>query len=231
MTPLDQFIADPATPECVRTFLNWARFEAANDEAPPPLFANWRECRVRVVTAKPTAFVGVTVHFGSVAPQRFISLAELDAFLTVPYRRNPFAVVLPEPDASHQARLDDCCDRAGLDVDDLTMRVNLQARCFTVAELHTAGANKSQISQLLGINRFLIRIALEKAGLDPVDDVEHRCVRSIWTSGPKRIGTATGEIPPSVAERIVGSGWAVQIGDGCDAALRHRFPSTTRAAA
>src|SRR5690348_5494058 len=48
MKPIDQFIADPATPECVRRFLQWARFQAANDEQPPPLFANLDNCRVRV---------------------------------------------------------------------------------------------------------------------------------------------------------------------------------------
>jgi hypothetical protein len=231
MTPIDQFIADPATPDCVRRFLQWARFEAANDERPPPLFANLDDCRVRVVTAYRTGFVGVTARLGSVAPRRFVSLNDLTAFLDSPYPRiwRSRAQLQKSKLEDSESLVSHILNRLGFaDVTAFGLKQNMDARLLAVAELHLAGADNSTAGRLLGLNRFLVRIALEKTGLGGEDSEDRRIVRAIWRNGPIRIGTAPGCVTAEKARHLQSMRWIVVDHGRCEVAVRHLFAASAQ---
>lgn len=226
MKPIEQFIADPTTQPCVRTFFAWAVHGAANDETPPPLFANYKDCRVRVVTAKHTGFVGITTKLGKIAPERFVSIMDLVAFLDAPYPAR-LPGVIPHS-ATQPARVEtvvsDCCDRAGVTVDEFSLRDRMKERCFAVAELYSARLSIAAIGRALGIMPTAVNRCLDKVGLRGADNGDRRYVRSLWSDGPKQVGTAPGMIPSSVAHRLSAAGFAVVVSGRCEAALRHLFP-------
>jgi hypothetical protein len=229
MKPILQFIEDPATPDVVRRFLQWAVHGAANDEAPPPLFANWRSCRVRVVTAKHTGFVGVTADLGSLAPRHQVSLTELSAFLEVAYPKQKRARCrVASPREQSRLRFDEvvaaCARRAGIGVDAFRRRERMKERCFVVGQLHLCRASDSAIGRAIGVQPTAVKRCLDKIGLRGPDTMERRWLRIIWESGPRQVGDGPQQVPRAVANALAFRGYAIIEGGFCKAALPRLFP-------
>lgn len=88
MRHCDEYIDDTTQPECLRTWLSWARSPAHGMNAEPPhpaCYADYHGGRVRLVMASRFGDVGITADLErSIGYSQRVSLADLSNFGALP---------------------------------------------------------------------------------------------------------------------------------------------------